>query len=66
MNLKNTFIWFFLFRTSASIDDLECLFDGTETLGFKIIFFMGVTFVTISAIISFYIDKIERKLLLSE
>lgn len=44
----------------------DCSIDSTNTMSFKIILMMGVTFVGISAIISFYIDRIDRKLLLSE
>lgn len=44
----------------------DCNIDSSNTTTFKIILMMGVTFVGISAIISFYIDRIDRKLLLSE
>lgn len=44
----------------------DCDIDSTNTMTFKIILMMGVTFVGISAIVSFYIDRIDRKLLLSE
>lgn len=44
----------------------DCIIDSTNTTTFKIVLMMGVTFVGISAIISFYINRIDRKLLLSE
>lgn len=49
--------------TSLLIDD--CNLDRSNTLSFRIILMQGVTFVLISALISLYINKIDRKKLLS-
>lgn len=43
-----------------------CDVDSSNTLTFKIILMMGAVFVCLSAIISFYIDKVDRKVLLSK
>lgn len=57
----------FHFRSDISIETVEdCAIDPKNILTFQIILIMGITFVTISAIISFYINKIKRKILLSE
>lgn len=49
----------------TSIEMSECNVDRSNTLTFKIILMMGVVFVTISALISVYINKVDRKKLLS-
>lgn len=51
--------------TVTSIEIAECNVDRSNTLTFKIILMMGVVFVTISALISVYINKVDRKKLLS-
>ena len=51
--------------TVTSIEISECNVDRSNTLTFKIILMMGVVFVTISALISVYINKVDRKKLLS-
>lgn len=58
--------YFQLGRTASPIEIDECIVDSSNTLTFKIILMMGVIFVSISAIISFYIDKVDRKVLLSK
>lgn len=49
--------------TSLLIDD--CNIDRSNTLSFRIILMQGVTFVLVSALISLYINKVDRKKLLS-
>lgn len=49
--------------TSLLIDD--CNVDRSNTLSFRIILMQGVTFVMVSALISLYINKVDRKKLLS-
>lgn len=44
----------------------ECNVDRSNTLTFKIILMMGAVFVSISALISLYINKVDRKKLLSK
>lgn len=48
------------------IEENDCGIDHINTLNFQIILIMGTVFVSISALISFYINKIERKKLLSK
>lgn len=48
------------------IEENDCGIDRKNTLNFQIILMMGTVFVSISALISFYINKIERKNLLSK
>lgn len=43
----------------------DCAIDNSNTLPFKIILMIGIVFVTISAVVSFYIDRVDRKKLLS-
>lgn len=43
-----------------------CEVDNSNTLAFQIIFMMGTSFVIISAIVSYFIDKVDRKILLSK
>lgn len=50
--------------TNVTLD--ACDFDSTNTMAFQILLMMGVIFVVISAIVSVYIDRVDRKLLLSE
>lgn len=47
------------------LTDIDCNIDTSNTLTFKIILVMGSVFVAISALISLYIDRINRKKLLS-
>lgn len=47
-------------------DSPDCVEDRSNTLSFQIILMMGVTFVTVSALISFYINRVNRKNLLSK
>lgn len=47
-------------------DPNNCSVDDSNTLTFKIILMMGIVFVGISALISLYIDRVDRKKLLSE
>lgn len=55
------------FNTSVAIvEPMDCNIDRSNTSSFQIIFLMGVTFVTVSAFISYYINKIDRKKLLSK
>lgn len=49
--------------TSLLIDD--CNVDRSNTLSFRIILMQGVTFVLVSALVSLYINKVDRKKLLS-
>lgn len=55
---------------SLFVDDMtdpnNCNVDDSNTLTFKIILMMGIVFVGISALISLYIDRVDRKKLLSE
>lgn len=44
----------------------DCNVDRTNTLTFKIILSMGVVFVIVSALISLFINKVDRKKLLSK
>lgn len=46
------------------LDSSECGISDGNTLTFQIILMMGIVFVIISALISFYIDKVDRKKLL--
>lgn len=46
------------------IDPSDCSI-GDNTITFQIILMMGIVFVSISALISLYIDKVDRKKLLS-
>lgn len=46
--------------------NLDCAIDNSNTLPFKIILMIGIVFVSLSAIVSFYIDKVDRKKLLSK
>lgn len=46
-------------------DNLNCALDNSNTLPFKIILMIGIVFVTLSATVSFYIDKVDRKKLLT-
>ncbi|XP_055305410.1 synaptic vesicle glycoprotein 2A-like [Sitodiplosis mosellana] len=48
----------------SSIVLTKCNVDRSNTLTFKIILMMGAVFVTISALISVYINKVDRKKLL--
>lgn len=53
-------------ESMTPIDMTECSVDRSNTLTFKIILMMGAVFVTISALISLYINKVDRKKLLSK
>lgn len=48
------------------IEESDCSFDQSKTLTFQIILVMGAVFVSVSALISFYINKVDRKKLLSK
>lgn len=48
------------------IEESDCSFDRSKTLTFQIILVMGAVFVSVSALISFYINKVDRKKLLSK
>lgn len=54
------------FRSSIEMGFDDCAVDNSNTLPFKIILMIGVVFVTVSAVISFYIDRVDRKKLLSK
>lgn len=49
-----------------NVTEEVCDVDNTNTLGIEIIFMMGVIFVIISGTVSFFIEKIDRKVLLSK
>lgn len=62
-----------IFNSSLEMDESaifpnlhECNIDRSNTLTFKIILMLGIVFVIISALISFYIDKVNRRILLGK
>lgn len=67
MAFRNNFLYS---ETGESVTPIElyddCNIDRSNTLTFKIILIMGVVFVAISALISFYINKVDRRKLLSK
>ncbi|XP_031628421.1 synaptic vesicle glycoprotein 2C [Contarinia nasturtii] len=65
ISAKSFNLSFVLNDSSASIDrnEYSCV-NHSNTVTFKIILMMGVVFVSISAVVSFYINKVNRKMLL--
>lgn len=52
-------------RIAMNSDD-DCNIDFENTLSFKVSFFLGAIFTLLSALISFYLDKIGPRKLVSE